>query len=117
MIFLRNKRLTKLKVSEYNFVHDSFCTEQKIPNMQQFRLITFSIALILWMTNILTSGNAITLVSVIYLWTGGHYTLYLIRHTLWRDMRLVVLYTFVSRQFKICFPCYLYVIQGQLGKY
>lgn len=83
--------------------------------MQQIRVITFSVALILWTMNILTSGNAITLVSVMYLWTGGHYTLYLARHTVWRDMRLVVVYIFTFQIFQNYF-CYLYVIQGQLGE-
>lgn len=55
--------------------------------MQYFRLFTFSMATILWLLDVFTLGNAITVLCVIYLWTGGHYTLYLARHTLWRDMR------------------------------
>ena len=57
--------------------------------MQQIRGVALLIALALWAMNIMTIGNVIVLISVIYLSTGGHHTLYLIRHTLWRDMRYV----------------------------
>ena len=58
--------------------------------MQYFRPLAFSAVIILWFMDILTQGNAATLLCMIYLWTGGHYTLYLARHTLSRDARLVL---------------------------
>ena len=59
-------------------------------NMQYFRPLPFSVVFILWALGVLTSGNASTLLCMIYLWTGGHYTLYLARHTLMRDARYVI---------------------------
>ena len=70
--------------------------------MQYFRLLTFSIISILGIMGVLTPGNAITLLFVTYLWTGGHYTLYLARHTLGRDMRGAVNYL------KLLFVVYMY---------
>ena len=58
--------------------------------MQYFRPLAFSVVFILWALGVLTSGNASTLLCMIYLWTGGHYTLYLARHTLMRDARYVI---------------------------
>ena len=55
--------------------------------MQYFRPLAFSVVFILWILGGLTSSNAFTLLCMIYLWTGGHYTLYLVRHTLLRDAR------------------------------
>ena len=70
--------------------------ENKIDKMQHSRLFTFAIAFIFWMMGMLTLGNATSMLCVIYLLTGGHYTLYLARHTLMRDARFVILLQIVT---------------------
>jgi len=70
--------------------------------MQYFRPLAFSVVFILWILGGLTSSNAFTLLCMIYLWTGGHYTLYLVRHTLLRDARGAY------RYLKLLFVVYMY---------
>lgn len=83
--------------------------ENKIDKMQHSRLFTFAIAFIFWMMGMLTLGNATSMLCVIYLLTGGHYTLYLARHTLMRDARgafrylklLLVVYMYQKRNITV----------------